>query len=205
VKRTLLIASAAALLAGLALGQAINPSRKAPELAFTLPGEGEKLLSQYRGKVIALDFILTTCPHCQAAAKALSGFQDKYGKEGFQALDLAINGLDENRTPTQAADLVRGFAQTYGATNFPVGWVNRDAMPSFMGFSFVERSVVPQVVLIDRKGFIRYQTPATGDSELRQPEVVERHVQELLSESTSQARHLPNGSKTIVVKKSSSW
>ena len=31
--------------------------QKAPELAFTLPGQGQKLLSQYRGKVVALEFI----------------------------------------------------------------------------------------------------------------------------------------------------
>ena len=42
--------------------------RKAPELAFTIPSQGSKLLSQYRGKVVALEFIFTTCPHCQAAS-----------------------------------------------------------------------------------------------------------------------------------------
>lgn len=174
-----------------------------PELAFTVPGEGEKLLSQYRGKVLALDFIQTTCPHCQAAAKVLSGFQDKYGRDGFQALDLAINALDENRTPAQAGDLVKGFAQTYGAMNFPVGWVKRESMPAFMDFSFVERTVVPQVVLIDRKGMIRYQTPASGESDLRQPDVLEHHIQELLGETTTQIRRVPNGSKTMVAKKTS--
>ncbi len=203
MKRIILVATSAVVLAGLALAQAVNPPRKMPELAFTVPGEGEKLLSQYRGKVLALDFIQTTCPHCQAAAKVLSGFQDKYGRDGFQALDLAINALDENRTPAQAGDLVKGFAQTYGAMNFPVGWVKRESMPAFMDFSFVERTVVPQVVLIDRKGMIRYQTPASGESDLRQPDVLEHHIQELLGETTTQIRRVPNGSKTMVAKKTS--
>jgi len=170
-----------ALLAGFAFGQASAPApRKAPEIAFNVPGQGERLLSQYRGKVVVLDFILTTCPHCQAAAHSLSGFQQKYGSQGFQALQVAINGTDEGRTPSQANDLVSTFARNYQA-NFPVGWVARDAMPAFLGFSLMDRTVVPQVVLIDRKGFIRYQTPSTGESDLRSPEVIQQHIEELLT------------------------
>lgn len=176
------------LLAGLALGPAVvafsqgsvAAPRKAPEMAFTLPGQGERLLSQYRGKVVVLDFILTTCPHCQAAAHTLSGLQQKYESQGFQALQVAINGTDEGRNPSQANDLVSAFARTYQAS-FPVGWVARDSMPTFMGFSLMDRTVVPQVVVIDRKGFIRFQTPATGESDLRLPDVLQQHVEELLS------------------------
>ena len=54
-------------------------------------------------------------------------------------------------------------------------------MPTFMGFSLMDRTVVPQVVVIDRKGFIRYQTPATGESDLRSPEVLQQHIEELIS------------------------
>jgi thiol-disulfide isomerase/thioredoxin len=181
---------------------AAGPARKAPELAFTIPGQGEHLLSQYRGKVVVLDFILTTCPHCQAAAHALTGFQQKYGSQGFQALQVAINGTDEGRTPDQANDLVTAFARTYQA-NFPVGWVQRDSMPAFMGFSLVDRTVVPQVVVIDRKGFIHYQTPATGESDLRQPEVIQQHIEELLSAGNSASRRVPANANKVVAKRAS--
>jgi thiol-disulfide isomerase/thioredoxin len=195
-------------LAVLAFGQsaagptAAPPPRKAPELAFTIPGQGEHLLSQYRGKVVVLDFILTTCPHCQAAAHALSGFQQKYGSQGFQALQVAINGTDEGRTPDQANDLVTVFARTYQA-NFPVGWVQRDSMPAFMGFSLVDRTVVPQVVVIDRKGFIHYQTPATGESELRQPEIIQQRIEELLAAGSSASQRVPANSNKVVAKRAS--
>ncbi len=46
--------------------------RKAPELTFTLPGKGPQQLGQYRGKVVALAFMSTTCPHCQAKSKELT-------------------------------------------------------------------------------------------------------------------------------------
>ena len=169
-----------------------NTARKAPELAFTLPGQGDKLLSQYRGKVVALEFILTTCPHCQEASRVMTKYQQEYGARGFQALDLAINALDEGRKPDQASLLTETFANNF-QVGFPVGYIGRDPMMSFMGFSVVDRMVVPQLVLIDRKGFIRYQTPA-GDSDeygkLMNPNTVRQHIEELLAQPvTAAGRH----------------
>lgn len=99
-------------------------TRKAPELAFTVPGMGPKLLSQYRGKVVAIEFIMTTCPHCQAAAKVMTKYQQDYGSRGFQAIDLAINVLANNATPATASQQVSAFASTYGA-EFPWGSCRR--------------------------------------------------------------------------------
>ncbi len=154
--------------------------RKAPELAFSVPGQGEKLLSQYRGKVVALSFILTTCPHCQAEARLMTQLQHEYGPQGFQPLDVAINALDENRTPEQASQMVSNFINTYQA-GFPVGWVPRDSFLSFLGISITEYTVVPQVVLIDRKGYIHYQTPARGDENSLKEATIRQRVQELLA------------------------
>jgi thiol-disulfide isomerase/thioredoxin len=164
---------------------ASNTPRKAPELAFTLPGQGEKLLSQYRGKVVALEFILTTCPHCQAASRVMTNFQQQYGSRGFQAIDLAINALDDGHTPQQAAMIVETFANNF-QVGFPVGYISRDAMMSFMGFSVMDRMVVPQLVLIDRKGVIRYQTPASDANDdygkLINEKTIQQHIEELLAE-----------------------
>ena len=157
--------------------------RKAPELAFNIPGQGQRLLSQYRGKVVALEFILTTCPHCQAASRVMTQFQQEYGPRGFQALDLAINALDENRTEAQADQIVQAFSQNF-QVGFPVGFIPRDQMMAFMGFSLAERMVVPQLVLIDRKGNIHYQTPASDSNEnwskLMNDNAIRQHIEELL-------------------------
>ena len=154
--------------------------RKAPELAFTLPQEGQKLLSQYRGKVVALEFILTTCIHCQAASKLMTRMQQEFGSQHFQALDLAINGLDEGRTPQQADALVQSFQANF-QVGFPVGWIRREEMASFLQFSLMERSVVPQLVLIDRAGYIHYQTPPMGDEKSMQEETIRERIKELLA------------------------
>jgi thiol-disulfide isomerase/thioredoxin len=182
VKRILLSCSSMALFVVAIFAQDANGLRKAPELAFTLPGEGERLLSQYRGKVVALEFILTTCPHCQAASRLMTRLQQEYGGRGFQALDVAINGLDDGRTPQQADVLVETFSRNF-QVGFPVGWVPRDRFVPFMGFSFAELTVVPQLVLMDRKGYIHYQTPAKGEENAMKEATLRQRIEELLSAS----------------------
>src|SRR3954469_10565844 len=158
--------------------------RKAPELAFTVPGQGQKLLSQYRGKVVALEFIFTTCPHCQAASKVMSRFQREYGPQGFQAIDIAVND--------NADLLVENFVKEYQVA-FPVGWMSKDQMLSFMGFKD-GRFVVPQMVLIDRKGYIRYQTPPLESEDwdkLMKEDVLKQHIEELLGTNNPAKRAVP--------------
>jgi thiol-disulfide isomerase/thioredoxin len=178
-----------------------NAGRKAPELAFTLPGQGDKLLSQYRGKVVALEFILTTCPHCQAASRVMTGYQQEFGSKGFQAIDLAINALDEGRKPDQASLITETFANNF-QVGFPVGFIARDPMNAFMGFSIMDRMVVPQLAIIDRKGYIRYQTPA-GDNDdyarLMNEDTIKKHIEELLAEPAGAATHRP--AKSSVAKR----
>ncbi len=159
-----------ALLGTILLGLQGGPIlRKAPELAFNVPGQGQKLLSQYRGKVVALEFILTTCPHCQAASKIMNGLQARYGARGFQALDVAID--------QDANSLVGNFVKNF-QVGFPVGSVTLSQMMAFMNFS--DRPVVPQLILIDRSGNIRYETPRLGDAQSMEESVVNQRIQELL-------------------------
>jgi thiol-disulfide isomerase/thioredoxin len=164
-----------ALLVGVSLlASAGETLRKAPELSFTIPGKGPQLLSQYRGKVVALSFIFTTCPHCQAESKVLTKFQQEFGARGLQVLDVAVN--------PNADLLVENFSKDY-QVGFPVGWIPQDQMVAFMGFGSA-RFVVPQLVLIDRKGMIHYQTPAQEDEnwdKLMKEEAIHQHIEELLS------------------------
>ncbi len=174
-----------------------EPIRKAPELAFSVPGQGQKLLSQYRGKVVALEFIFTTCPHCQAASKVMTKFQSEYGARGLQVIDVAVN---------QNADLlVESFARDFHV-NFPVGWTPSNEMLAFMGFGD-GRYVVPQLVLIDRKGFIHYQTPALESPDwdkLMNEDAIRQHIEELLGGgSNSASRHGSHASRVAMVRKGS--
>jgi thiol-disulfide isomerase/thioredoxin len=180
VKRLLAIAVAVACWAG--AGASAQDARKAPELAFNVPGQGTKLLSQYRGKVVALEFIFTYCPHCQAATKLMEKIQTQFGSRGFQAIDIAVND--------NADLLVENFIKDY-QVNFPVGWILRDQMISFMGWTNAY-FVVPQQVLIDRKGVVRYQTPEREDEnwdKLMKEDAIRQHIEELLGGGSASAKN----------------
>lgn len=69
--------------------------RKSPELAFNVPGQGQKLLSQYRGKVVGLEFVLTTCSHCQEASKVMDRMQERYGSRNFRCVSRRL-GFDRS-------------------------------------------------------------------------------------------------------------
>lgn len=175
VKHILFAFASVSLAAATVFAQTPALPRKAPELAFAIPGQGQKLLSQYRGKVVALEFIQTTCPHCQAASKVMTRFQQEFGPRGFQALGVAIN--------PNADLLIDGFVKDF-QVGYPVGWSTLDHMVSFMGFSMAERSVVPQLALIDRQGMIRYQTPPTGSEayeKVMNENAIREHIEELLA------------------------
>jgi thiol-disulfide isomerase/thioredoxin len=181
VKKILpLMACLALATISLSAADATENVRKAPELAFSVPGKGQQLLSQYRGKVLAVEFIFTTCPHCQAASKLMTKLQTEYGARGLQVIDIAIN---------QNADLlVDNFAKDF-QVNFPVGWATSEQMQSFMGFTS-GRYVVPQLALIDRKGNIHWQTPATEDANwdnIMKEDNIRHRIEELLSQPASSA------------------
>jgi peroxiredoxin len=165
---------AIALVASCFIYAGTNTIRQAPELAFNLPGQGRVLLSQYQGKVVALEFIYTTCRHCQTGAKLMSKLQQEYGSRGLQVIDIATN--------PNADLLVKDFAKSF-QVNFPVGWTTSEQMQAFMGFSN-GRYVVPQLVLIDRKGYIHYQTPPLSGDEWAKSmteETIHQQIEELLA------------------------
>ena len=167
-----------------ALSQALPglpPIRATPELSFKLPGGEKKTLSQYKGKVVALEFILTTCPHCQEAAKVMTTLQRELGPKGFQALDVAVNTTDEA--------VIKQFVANQQVI-FPVGWLDAGSpkdnvmlLMDFMGMTAKDRPQVPQQVLIDRDGMIRYQTPPSGDFTALELDTLRGRLLEILGQA----------------------
>ncbi|MGC2660857.1 MAG: TlpA disulfide reductase family protein [Bryobacteraceae bacterium] len=152
--------------------EALPVLRKAPPLTFHLSG-AEKSLSDFQGKVIALEFIETTCPHCQAASHIMTKLQKELGSRGFQAIDLAIN--------TKSDADINNFMQTQ-QTDFLVGWIGLNEMGAFLQLTQGVRFVVPQLVLIDRKGDIRFETPPLGSETALVEDILRKRVVGLLNE-----------------------
>ena len=97
--------------------------RRSPEFAVPLANGKQALLSEHRGKVTAILFILTYCAHCQETVNVLSRLQAEYGPRGFQVLATAIDPMAKMAVP----DFIRRFQP-----NFPLGYNDRDQALSYL-------------------------------------------------------------------------
>ena len=122
--------------------------RPAPELRFVSHAGQQIRLSQYKGKVVVVEFLLTTCPSCMKAAQVLSKLQTELGPRGLQVIGLAINA--------GAGAQLAEFTKLH-ATTFPVGVYPDPDARKFMQASVMSRLLMPQLVFVDRKGMIRDQ------------------------------------------------
>jgi peroxiredoxin len=148
--------------------EAANIPRPAPDLTIKLTGGKTAQLSDYKGKVIALEFLLTTCSHCQSSSKKLSRLQQEYGLANFQAVGVAVNPMSHMLVP----DYLKDFQLT-----FPVGYDVPETAHTFLEHPTTLRLLMPQLVLIDRAGNIRFQH--TGDLEESQ---MRSEIEKLLKE-----------------------
>jgi len=130
-----------------AAASAVNLPRPAAEVAIRLPF-GQKLLSEYKGKVIVLGFILTTCPHCQDTTRLLSGVQKDYAAKGVQVLEAAFNP----DAPQKLAEFIQKFQPA-----FPVGTVDGSFVQNYAQITPAMRPTVPIIFFIDRGMNIRAQ------------------------------------------------
>jgi thiol-disulfide isomerase/thioredoxin len=125
--------------------QAATIPRPAPEFVINSPA-GQVLLSQFRGNVVLLAFIHTTCPHCQQSVGFMSTLQKEYGPRGFQPLASAFN----DGAPQLLPEFLARFRPT-----FPVGYAGRDAVNEYLHIQSNTPYRIPIYVFIDRKGIIR--------------------------------------------------
>jgi thiol-disulfide isomerase/thioredoxin len=141
-----------------------GPAAAARSLApnFTLQDlNGQPLaLSDFRGKVVLLDFWATWCAPCRTEIPHLVEFQEKYREQGFQVVGIS---MDDGPKP------VREFYQEF-RMNYPVAMGNdkiADAYGGVLG--------LPVTLLIGRDGLI--QAKYTGVVEMA---VVEEKIKTLL-------------------------
>ena len=117
-------------------------------------------LSDFRGKVVILDFFYIDCPACREEIPHLKAVKDKFGAQVI-IISISVN-------PGDTDEELREFAEDYGIT-----WrVARDTadLADAYGISFV-----PTLIIIDKDGYIRHKH--TG---LTSHEVLESEVMELL-------------------------
>ena len=156
--------------------------RKSPEFTVTDPSGKQVLLSSLRGKIVVMPFMFTTCPHCQREAQMLTTLQKEFGGRGVVMLGTVFN--DANAA--MATQFVREFN-----IGFPVGYASRDQVISYLGLSVLDRWVVPQVVIVDKKGNIVAQSAATGTPELQDEAYLRNFLDKLVKESSTSSSNAP--------------
>ncbi len=119
-------------------------------------------LSQYKGKVLLIDFWATWCGPCKIEIPHFVEFQEKYGKAGLQ-----IVGISVDDTPEKLEPFVRDLKM-----NYPVLLgLNRDDVQEAFG----PIVGIPMSVLISRDGKV-----CATHAGLTGKDVFEREIKALL-------------------------
>ncbi|MCC7234369.1 MAG: TlpA family protein disulfide reductase [Bryobacterales bacterium] len=169
---------------------AMNTPQPAPPLAFRL-ADGKTIdLASYKGKVVALEFLLTTCPHCQRCSAIMQKLYQEFGEKQVQMLGVAVNDM--------AHMLIAEYSQKLNLT-YPVGYGSREMSHNFLQHPFMKTMYMPQLVIIDRKGVIRFHHPGEDQSFYANEEAnMRKEIAQLLNEGAPAARP---GSKKAPAKK----
>ena len=149
--------------------------RKSPDLTITQSSGKQLKISGFAHKVVAVEFLVTNCPHCLRVAQTLAKMQWEMGSRGFQAVGVAF---DKNIGAEKTGEFAKLLAVSY-----PVGYTSSDKVDSYLGRDSDQRFRVPQVVVIDRKGVIRAQSQPIAEKNLEDENYLRSLIDALLKEA----------------------
>ncbi len=129
--------------------------RPAPPFTILRKGAPNIELRQYRGKVVALAFIATTCPHCQNLTRSMNAVAREFAGRNAQFLECAFNDDAEATLP----QFMALFQPPY-----PVGWSYQAPVREFLRVGLMDgHFMVPDMVFVDQGGVIRQDVRAGDD------------------------------------------
>jgi len=98
------------------------------------------VFSEYKGKVLILDFYATWCAPCRDSIPHLIGLQKKYEEQGLQVVGLNVGGPGDEQ-------LVPAFARQFGI-QYPLARPDDD----LVSFLLAGQDAIPQTFVFDRQG-----------------------------------------------------
>lgn len=98
------------------------------------------VFSEYKGKVLILDFYATWCAPCRDSIPHLIGLQKKYEEQGLQVVGLNVGGPGDEQ-------LVPAFARQFGI-QYPLAQPDDD----LVSFLLAGQDAIPQTFVFDRQG-----------------------------------------------------
>ncbi len=102
----------------------------------------DKKLSDYKGKVILLNFWATWCPPCKKELPALSQIADEFKSKNFQMIGVSV---DEN------PGALTSFLQS-NSLSYTILHNNSGLLEKYMDIMGGNQNVIPQTFIIDKNG-----------------------------------------------------
>jgi|SRR5215813_2364492 len=132
-----------------------------PEINLNIWLSGDPLtLGDLRGQVVLLEFWATWCKPCQEMFPKLTALYEKESPNGLEIVAVTRHYLAYGGTPeakNEELDLMRKMMREHGV-NFRVAVAEDEKLQAIYG-----ANGLPTVVLIDRKGIVRYAGPGGED------------------------------------------
>ena len=114
-------------------------------------GDGKRsVFSEYKGKVLILDFYATWCTPCRDSVPHLIGLQKKYEDQGLKVVGLNVGGPGDQQE-------VLGFAKEFGI-QYTLALPDEDLVSLLLA----ESDAIPQTFVFDRQGQLVYRLIGFG-------------------------------------------
>lgn len=107
---------------------------------WTLANNQRAQLSDYKGRVVLLDFYATWCQPCRAETPHLVEMQKKYAAQGLQIIGMNVGGADDREE-------VPGYAKEFGI-QYQLAFPDDELADSYLA----DNQSIPQAFLFDRDG-----------------------------------------------------
>jgi len=114
----------------------------APNFTWKDESGAEHSLSEYRGRVVMVNFWGTWCPPCRAELPDIVKVRDEYGPKGFEVIGVALERNDD-------LNVLRKFAERNNL-RYPIVLAD-ETVPTAYG----SISAVPTTFIVDREGKVR--------------------------------------------------
>lgn len=121
-------------------------------MGWEVPGGKRTVFSDYKGKVLILDFYATWCTPCRDSIPHLIGLQNKYQDQGLQVVGLNVGGPGDEQ-------LVPAFAKQFGI-QYPLARPDDDLAT----FLLADQDAIPQTFVFDRQGQLVQRFVGFGSS-----------------------------------------
>lgn len=121
-------------------------------LGWNIGGGRRNVFSDFRGKVLILDFYATWCEPCRRSIPHLIELQKKYEDQGLHVVGLNVGGADDEAK-------VPAFAQEFGI-QYTLGQPDEELVT----FLMAGNENIPQTFVFDRQGQLAARLIGYGEN-----------------------------------------